>query len=264
MKQFSRFHFSLKTLVIASLLFVHHEAAFSSSSYEVKNNKVYEIHANSSDELTENLLTLATDKENFYPEECKRFGVSCSQKTIIKVSAETTWTITNTDPITSDTLKTDEFIKNFPDIKETVRLDNGSDEKDKLVAQRILYERGLLPIPPTGNISHLTILAATYLQHLKNIGDEVGYIGPKTIKELNALKGRMADESYLDKSPLPPIKLNDLSPALKEVYANETNKINLIYNNPGVYETKPIPNVENETVLPFINYIGEIKLVPAK
>ncbi len=249
-------------IIIITLHITNSPAVLSTNSWQVTHTQSFETYANSNEETTENILKIVGNDENI-PEECQRrsFGIICSQETKIKVDVENIWTITEAASIHSPVLAPEEFATSYPGIQETNTLTNESSEEDKLVAQRILYERGLLSVPPTGFLGHLTKIGITYLQDIKQIYDEPDHIGPKTINELNALKERMEEENYIEKNPLPSLNPINLSPVLQSVYQNHASKINLIQNNPGFYETTQMQNSVDSTPVPFINYSGEIKIL---
>lgn len=237
--------------------------ALSTNSWQVKSTQVFETKANSNEELSENVLKIVEDEKNI-PEQCRkrRFGTTCSQETQIKVVVETTWTIIEAEPIDSKTLTTQEFATSYPDIQEPNTLTNESNNEDKLVAQRILYERGMLSVPPTGFLGHLTMMAITHLQNLKFIYDEPNRIGPRTISELNNLKNRMEEDGYLEKNPLPPAIPELFYEPLKNTYLDHSSKTKMIKENPGYYKSATIETPFEESIVPFINYFGEIKIAP--
>lgn len=250
------------TIAITILHIINSPAVLSTNSWQVTHTQSFETHANSSEKITENVLEIVENKKSM-PEECqkRRFGVTCNQETKIKVDVETIWTITEANPIHSSALTPEEFAINYPNIQETNILTNESSEEDKLVAQRILYERGMLSIPPTGFLGHLTQMGITHLQNIKQIYDEPGRIGSKTIKELNALKNRMKEENYIEKNYLPPPNPITFLPPLQNIYQNHASKINLIQNNPDFYKAAEIQTPTNDASIPFINYFGEIKML---
>ncbi len=238
-------------------------AALSTNMWQVTNTQTFETQASSGEEASENVLKIVKD-DSAVPEICKKraLGTTCSQATQIKVEVNTIWTIIEAAPIDSESLTTTEFAKNYPNISETGELTNDSSEEDKLIAQKILYERGMLALPPTGFLGHLTKMAVTHLQNVKNIYDEPNRIGPKTIKELNDLKKRMEEDGYVENNPLPEPDPTTFAPNLREVYLDHATKVELIKNHPGFYKTTTVETPIDDTPLPSINYFGEIKLQP--
>lgn len=114
--------------------------------------------------------------------------------------------------VNSDTLPSREFAEKFDDIQEETKITNKSPIFDRVTLQKVLHDRGLLGVEPTGKIWYLTELAVMKLQCLKgyseyNPSKDIFEIGPRTIQEVNALKERMKDENYLKDSRLPEVNL---------------------------------------------------------
>jgi hypothetical protein len=253
----------LVSVCILSLHIVGAPNVLSTNTWQVTKTRIFEAQANSDEEISENVLNIMEGESNM-PEECKkrRFGTYCTQKTDIKVEVNTTWTITEASAIDSAHLSSDEFSEYYPGIQETIKVDNDSPEEDKLVVQRILYERGMLPVAPTGFIGHLTMMGITHLQQLKHIYSEPNGIGPRTIEELNNLKDRMADPEYLEANPLPPPNPYEFAPVLSDVYVDHAGKVDMIIDHPGFYSPAKTVIPIDESPVPFINYVGEIRIVP--
>lgn len=115
--------------------------------------------------------------------------------------------------VNSDSMTTWGFAKEFDDIKETILVNNRTPIFDRVILQKVLYDRGLLWTKPTGKIWYLTELAIMRLQCIKwyseyNTSKTIFEIGPQTIKEINNLKNRMKDQSYLASTSLPNVDLS--------------------------------------------------------
>lgn len=152
------------------------------------------------------------------PTVCQQANVFCEEKTYIKTYVEKEWEVTHVPQIWDKTLTAQQFSKYYPNLSEEDGvIHNWSDPKKKWIVQRILYERGLLGVFPTGKIGFMTEDAIARLQYYKGI-EEIDYkkgiiiIGPKTIHELNKLKERMKNPDFVSRTPLPEIPFDHMTP----------------------------------------------------
>lgn len=146
------------------------------------------------------------------PTECYDQTVACEESTEITVITKKVWTPVKLGSILDEKLDPATFAKYFPKLNENQTISNGSRQPDKLIAQRALYEAGLLNSLPTGKFGYQTELAVIKLQCLKGIEEydtkkKIAIMGPKTIKEINAIKAKLRDPTYFDKNPLPTVNL---------------------------------------------------------
>jgi hypothetical protein len=156
----------------------------------------------------------------------------CYEESDITVVVKKVWKPL-TSIINSDSLSSWQFAQEFPDIKEENILDNKSSVYDRVVLQKILYDRWLLGVEPTGKIGYLTELAIMKLQCIKwfseyNPEKTIFEIWSQTIWELNSLKERMKDSNYLVSTELPNIELEDCGPTFVSRY----NAISNLMQNP--------------------------------
>jgi len=200
-----------KTIIFCFLFsflgFYTYSQVFSGNSYVIEKERVYELDAEASEEELQRSISFASDDISS-PEVCQEPQVFCSESTKITVKTAKTWSIIELPAITSLGLQPEEFAQYYPNLDPVSRITDGSPPQQKLILQRILYDRGLLPVAPTGKIGYETEKAIIKLQHIKGIVDEfdginkVTIIGPQTINELNALKKRMQNKGYLEEKPL--------------------------------------------------------------
>lgn len=179
---------------------------------EYSGQKTIFLDTNASNNLSESRLNLS-DFNVDPPAECQKADIACEQITQITVTTKKVWTPIQLSSIMSATLKPEVFAKYFPNLPADKTITNGSPLKTKLIAQRIFYERGLLPVLPTGRLGYLTELATMKLQCLKGFSEydstkAIFYAGPKTISALNTLKENLRDPGYLAAHPLPAVDLS--------------------------------------------------------
>lgn len=147
------------------------------------------------------------------PAECAASATACEETTEITVTTKKVWTPVKLASITSASLSASTFAKFFPNLADTNKLTNSSPQQQKLIAQKILYELGLLPVLPTGKVGYDTELAAIKLHCWLGISGEydtkknTAYLGAKSIAALNELKKKMIDPTYLTTNPVPDIDL---------------------------------------------------------
>ena len=125
-----------------------------------------------------------------------------------------TWKIKTLPTLSSHELTSTDFAKYYPDLPSGSTISNKSPINERYTVQQILYQRGLLPVFPTGAFGIETEKAILRFQFLKNIKEQEKktqkfIIGPKTVDALNQLKQKMKDPEYLKKTPLP--ATNDLT-----------------------------------------------------
>jgi len=150
------------------------------------------------------------------PNVCQNANVICHEKTSINTTLVKEWEIISVPSLSDKTLTPQEFGNYYPNLNPDQVITNSSKSQDKWIVQKILYERGLLNVFPTGKIGLQTEEAIIKLQHLKGFTEydnkrKVVIIGPKTITALNDLKNRMKSPNY-QKTGLPQISANEMSP----------------------------------------------------
>jgi len=185
-------------------------------SYVISKEKSFKIEVDTRNKSSQKAFSFA-DYDIEAPDECKKITVFCHEKTVITSHIYKEWEIIPVPSIGDKNLSPQGFSEFYPDLPEDEIIHNWSDPSKKWIVQRILYERGLLPVFPTGKIGFLTEEAIAKLQYYKGIEevDEkkgVVVIGPKTIRELNKLKARMEAPEFVSRSPLPVIPFEDFAP----------------------------------------------------
>ncbi|MEA3304231.1 MAG: hypothetical protein U9Q15_00420 [Patescibacteria group bacterium] len=194
----------------------------------ITKTKVYEIDMDT--RITRENTYIDFDDYNIDPPlECSQPNFACDEYSHIKIITTKTWNVKKTEKINSSSLTTSDFAKYYPNLPDIQEINNLSDPDQKWIVQRILYERGLLPVFPTGNIGYETEKAIIKLQHIKGFEEfdpkrGISYIGPQTIKELNGLKDRMQDPEYIPNHPLPVVRMDDLGNNHKKRYQDITNR----------------------------------------
>jgi hypothetical protein len=154
------------------------------------------------------------------PPECAEDDKVCFETSIITINVEKTWEIATVLPIYDPELEADIFAAAYPGIEQLEWDDLKNSPDQIMIAQRTLYERGLLDVLPTGQYGYLTEEAVLYFQALKGIQEfdhttGQAIIGPQTITELNGLKDRMQKENYFEENPLP-VRYDDVfTPQIK-------------------------------------------------
>jgi hypothetical protein len=203
--------------IVFILLFFGTSLVFASfeNSYFLYKEKEFEIELDTRTPSKNKGFSFA-DYDIKAPDICKSSHIFCYEKTKIHTTINKEWEVVPVPPIWDKSLTPQQFAKFYPDLEEDKIINNWSPAKDKWITQRILYERGLLPVFPTGKIGFLTEEAIIKLQFFKGIEEidqakGVVIIGPQTIKELNKLKKRMEDETFVSRSPYPEINFADYS-----------------------------------------------------
>lgn len=158
----------------------------------------------------------------------------CYKESQITVTVKKIWK-PMTSLINSNSLNSWDFAKTFPNISEKKTLTNTSPVYDRFILQKVLYERWLLDSKPTWKIWYLTEQAVMALQCIKGFKeyDESKWmfiIGPKTIAEINKLKERMKDSTYLKKTRFPSV---DFSSCWIEFKERNESLNTLIWNPPS-------------------------------
>jgi hypothetical protein len=171
---------------------------------------------------TSNDLTKQIDLSTYSiepPEECALENVSCRESTTVNMKIVKTWEISTVYELTDSRLQPEDFALYYPEIQSTESINRNSDPKQILLLQRALYERGLLPVLPTGRYGVLTEAAVLHFNQIKNITDcsatEV-VATPDTIREINAMKQRMADPTYLQTTVAPVFNVSALCAPLQQ------------------------------------------------
>lgn len=181
----------------------------------IEKTKEYILKLDASDDVKSQKIDFS-DYNIPAPEECNEPNIACHETAKIQITTTKQWKIYRTKTIDSPDLTSHDFAKKYPNLNENAEsIDNTSPPEQKWILQRMLYERGLLPVFPTGNVGYETEKAIIKFQHIKGINEwdkrkGIVEIGPQTVKALNDLKERMKDPQYLEKRPLPVVKLNDL------------------------------------------------------
>jgi len=189
------------------------------------------------DQIVLNLSDMSIDA----PVECK--SDFCYEESSVVVKVKKIWKPLTTI-INNNSLKSWEFAKEFSNIAENQTIDNKSSVYDRVVVQKILYDRGLLWTKPTGKIWYLTELAIMKLQCIKwfseyNSSKSMFEIGPKTVKEINQLKERMKNQHYLSDTKLPVIELSSCG----KDFVNRYNAISSLLKNPPSWSDNTYSNM---------------------
>lgn len=167
----------------------------------------------------------------------------CYEESDITVIVKKIWKPL-TSIINNDSLTSWDFANEFPDIWEDDILDNKSSVYDRIILQKVLYDRWLLGVKPTWKIWYLTELAIMKLQCIKWIDEynsekTIFEIWPKTITELNNLKHRMKNSNYLLNTQLPDINLEDCGSSFVSRY----DAISKLLKNPPSRATNEYENM---------------------
>jgi hypothetical protein len=191
-------------------------AALESESYFISKEKNFQIEMNTRQEDTMRSFSFA-EYDIEAPSICRQANIYCHEKTIVTSHVTKEWEVIPVAAIWDPQLSPQDFANFYPNLPEDKIINDWSPSSQKWILQRILYERGLLEVFPTGKIGYLTEEAITKLQYYKNIEevDElkgIVVIGPKTIKELNKLKTRMKSDDFISNSPMPLIPFENFSP----------------------------------------------------
>jgi len=189
------------------------------------------------DQIVLNLSDMSID----VPVECK--SDFCYEESSVVVKVKKIWKPLTTI-VNSDSLKSWEFAKEFSNLAEDQTIDNKSPVYDRVVLQKILYDRWLLWTKPTGKIWYLTELAVMKLQCIKwfseyNSSKSIFEIWHKTIVELNKLKERMKNPDYLSDSKLPEIELSICG----KDFISRYNTINSLLKNPPTWANNTYSNM---------------------
>lgn len=231
--------------------------------YTKQNNIYLKSNANSSDQAQIDFSNYNVEP----PSECYDKQIVCEENTEITVITKKTWKPVTVQKITDSHLTAESFAKYFPALPENKSLSGGSPLAPRLVAQRILYERGLLSRVPTGKMGYETELAILKLQCLKGINEfdakrQVVLIGPKTVKELNQLKESMKDPEYLKSHLLPPVDLSKCSQPLQKravQLAAAQQKAEAAAPVAGRQKTAPVSTIDALPLKPqFLKLEGEV------
>ena len=87
-----------------------------------------------------------------------------------------------------------------------------------MLLQRPLYDRGILPVLPTGRFGAMTEQAILHFQQIKGIDpctDRPAYADNRTVAEINKMKHRMRDPDYLRQTQAPNFEIQALCPQTK-------------------------------------------------
>lgn len=229
----------------------------------IKNTKDFAVELNTRTPEKNQLFSLK-DYDISAPTICQQSNVFCHEKLRIVSRIEKEWEVNYIPQIWDPELTAQDFANFYPNLPEDKIISDGSRPQDKWILQRILYERGLLDIFPTGKIGYLTEKAIIKLQHYKDIEEYdhnlgIAYIGPATARELNLLKERMKRSDFVSRSPLPPISINSLSNNHK-LRLSTINTLLKTRKNPGdVNQVLPLIDIKNSNLKGnMLNLFGEI------
>lgn len=203
--------------------------AIAATTKTVSETKEFQLYLDNTSTESEKILDLNTYSIPA-PEECSNKNTLCEETVQVTINVEKTWVITTIASLDSAELESWEFAEKYSDLEECEELNDGSAPEDKFIAQRILYERGLLPVLPTGRIGYQTEKAVLELQALKDIYEydayrNIFYIGPETIRALNSLKDNLKDPEYLENNPLSDLTAEDLPEEYRDRWTELTNLI---------------------------------------
>jgi hypothetical protein len=202
-------------------LFLWHQKSFTAQdSYTISAQKNFSIELDTRNKGEKKSFSFA-DYDITAPSVCHQANVYCHEKTTIHTYIEKEWEIIPIPQIWDKTLTPQQFAQFYPDLPDTTPINDWSPSQQKWITQRILYERGLLDVFPTGKIGFKTeeaIIKLQYYKDIEEVDERLGIviIGPKTIKELNALKSIMEEPEFISRSGLPPISSEDLTPFHKK------------------------------------------------
>jgi hypothetical protein len=152
----------------------------------------------SSDDLTKEIDLSAYSIST--PEVCKNANVGCKEHTKVYLRLVKTWEITTVSALTDKKLSSTEYATYYPNLDTTKPITKNSDPKDIMLLQRALYERGILPTLPTGRYGAMTELSVLHFNQIKGLADcssNASQATTATLLEINAMKERMKDASYL-------------------------------------------------------------------
>ncbi len=179
-------------------------------------------------EMNVNLL----DMDVADPKQCETDF--CYKEVEVSVTVKKTWK-PMTAVVNDESLKSSDFAKQFLNISQKKIVNNNSPVYDRIVLQKVLYDRGLLGSKPTWKLWYLTEQAIMKLQCMKwfqeyDTWNSMFIIWPKTIAEINKIKDKMKNPNYLKKTPLPNI---DLSKCWSIFQQRNIELGNLLWNPPS-------------------------------
>lgn len=197
-----------------------------------------------------------TDMDFTDPKECETDF--CYKKIQITVTVKKTWK-PMVSVINDDALKSWDFAKDFPNISEKKLLNNSSPVYDRLILQKVLYDRWLLDSKPTGKIWYLTEQAIMKLQCIKwlkeyNESSWIFVIWPKTIIEINKIKDKMKESNYIKKTRLPNVDFVKCW----EDFQNRNEDLNTLLWNPPSWANNDYSNAISPNY--FLKPEGEVKI----
>jgi hypothetical protein len=239
--------------LITSLVLVFFSGVIAASKFEsyfIHAEKEFEIELDTRNENIEEVSFSFAEYDIDAPAVCREANVFCHERTVITSQIKKEWEVVPVVQIWNPDLSPQDFANFYPDLPEDKIISNGSHPNDKWTAQKILYERGLLDVFPTGKIGFKTEEAITKLQHYKDIEeiDEdkgIVVIGPETIRELNKLKDRMKSPEFTPNAPMPPLSLSDFP----EFQKKRLQQIN------SELEKRSLPVSSSSPVLPSIDIV---------
>lgn len=182
------------------------------------------------------------------PEVCKNANVGCKEHTKVYLRLVKTWEITTVPPLTDKKLQSTEFATYYPNLDTSKPITKNSDPEDVMLLQRALYERGLLPTLPTGRFGAMTELSVLHFNQIKGLtecSDKALQATTATIMEINAMKERMKDETYLRTTVAPELKTELLCTTLQN-RVNELQRFITAANEGKIRQT--VRNTDNTKV----------------
>jgi len=174
---------------IITLLLMFSQTA--SATEPIVTSKQMEISLDSLSSASEARMDLSQLVENM-PEQCRVAGVTCLQKSRVKVILENTWIPISISSLTNPQIPAPVEARAYPALDLEQTLGPGSPAPAVAIAQRILYDARLLSELPTGKYGFATERAVVRLQQRVGFAEidrrrGVAIIGPRTAKVLNGL-----------------------------------------------------------------------------
>ena len=202
----------LPVIGIALVLLSYFSSASALQTFMRTESKTVEIDLDTRDDQDVRSINLS-DYDIARPAECDDPTVFCQEYTHVHVTIDKTWEIVQVGSVRSEELSASEFAAYYPNI-QSESVTSNSPTEDILLLQRALYDRGLLPVEPTGRFGVLTELAMLHFQQIKGYeewGNGEVIAGPRSVADINAMKDRMKDPEYLQDTSVPELDIGQLS-----------------------------------------------------
>ena len=199
----------------------------------IEYNKSDSLHLDSVNPTDEQKSSISFDNFNAPdPADCARSGYACQETTDITVTTRKVWTVVRVPSITSTSLDQSTFATYYPDLTPDAPVTPTSPLPQRMVAQRLLYDLGLLPVLPTGKFGYKTELATIDLQCRYGIDEYDAtagktILGPQSVAKLNELKDQMKDPNFDPATALPP------ATQCSDTLSNRENDIKAALGTPG-------------------------------